>query len=264
MIVLDGPMGTELAARGVATPPSSWSAEAITTAPDVVRAIHAEYAENGAEVHRANTFRVQKRIFGEALEETAAQAVILAREGILRTRRAGRVAGSVAPVRDCYRPDLSPAALVARAEHRANVAALARAGVDLVICETFPHPVEACIAVEEATRAGLETWLALTAGPEGELMSPESMERAARDGAAAGASAVLVNCTAAERTLAYVERLARIGLPFGAYGNAFGAQSVTPERYAELARAWLAAGATLVGACCGAGPAHVAALAALS
>src|SRR5690606_31996784 len=100
-------------------------------------------------------------------------------------------------------------------------------------------------------------------GPDGALMAPEAMERAARDCVAAGASAVLVNCTAADRTLPYVERLARVGVPFGAYANA-GVDCrarPTPEEYAAIARTWSAAGASIVGACCGCGPEHVAALA---
>ena len=67
-------------------------------------------------------------------------------------------------------------------------------------------------------------------------------------------------------------------LPLGAYANAFPPQradaaanqdlleirpDLTPARYLEFARAWVDAGATLVGGCCGIGPEHVAALGAL-
>lgn len=253
MILLDGPMGTELARRGVATPAPGWSACALETRPEVVEAIHRDYAV--ADVHRANTFRTQRRIFPETYELLAARAIALA-------RTAGkRVAGSLAPVMDCYRPDLSPSADVARAEHAANVATLR--GCDLVLCETFPNPAEARVAVEAAVETGLPVWIALTAGPDGSLMTPEAMERAARDCVAAGASAVLVNCVAADRTLPYVKRLASAGVPFGAYANA-GVDwnaAPSPEAYAEIARSWIDVGATIVGACCGCGPAHVTALA---
>jgi S-methylmethionine-dependent homocysteine/selenocysteine methylase len=79
---------------------------------------------------------------------------------------------------------------------------------------------------------------------------------------------VLVNCTPAARTIEYVERLAAIGVPFGAYANAgaaeegigWGETAEGPSRYAGYAEAWVRAGATLVGGCCGTGPAHVRAL----
>ncbi len=264
-ILLDGPMGTELHARGVPTPEPGWSAHALETAPDVVRAIHADYVRAGAMVHRTNTFRTQPRIFADRWSSLVREAVRLAREAGVP-----KLAGSIAPIEDCYRPDLSPPAVEARAGHGALARALAGAGVDLLVCETFPHAGEAVVAVEEAVKTGLETWAALTAGPDGSLMSPEAMERAARDCVSAGARAVLVCCTGANVTIRYVDRLARVGVPFGAYANAgdpadglgWGAAGAA-ERYAELARTWLDAGATIVGACCGTSPAHVAELARL-
>ena len=259
IVLLDGPMGTELGARGVPLPSPAWSAEALRTHPKVVGAIHQEYADAGAKVHRTNTFRTQPRIYGQAYRALVHTAVKLAK------RAGGRIAGSMAPVEDCYRPDLSPPEPVARACHRAMATALADEGCDLLVCETFPHAVEARIAVEEAVATGTETWAALTAGPDASLMTPSAMRAAARGCVDAGAHAVLVACTDAESTLAYVEQLADLGVAFGAYANAgMPAEAMSPERYVELARAWKAAGATILGACCGTGPAHVRALAASS
>jgi S-methylmethionine-dependent homocysteine/selenocysteine methylase len=263
--ILDGPLGTELAARGVPTPLPGWSAHALDTAPDVVRAIHADYAAAGATLHTANTFRTTERVLGERWTELARRAVLLAREAL---PAGARLAGSIAPLADCYRPDLSPAE--PRAEHRALARELAAAGSDLLLCETFPHAGEARVAVEEAVATGLPTWVAFTAGPDADLMTPDAMRAAARDAILAGASAVLVNCVGTAHIGAYVEALAGLGVPFGAYANAgvvdpvmgWRAAREDPTRYAERAAAWVAAGATLVGSCCGTGPPHTAALAA--
>jgi S-methylmethionine-dependent homocysteine/selenocysteine methylase len=265
-VVLDGPMGTELARRGVATPLPSWSAHALDAAPGVVAAIHRDYAAAGATVHTANTFRTKRRSVGARWEELARHAVRLARDAVPPGQR---VAGSIAPLEDCYRPDLSLGA-ASRDEHRELARVLADAGVDVLLCETFPSPVEARVAVEEAARTGVETWAALTAGPDATLMTPEAMADAARACVAAGARAVLVNCTPAALTRTYVERLAGLGVPFGAYANAGredgGIGWNAPDGshayavYAALARTWLDAGATLVGGCCGTGPEHVSAL----
>src|SRR5688500_8006627 len=95
VIVLDGPMGTELAARGVPVPPPGWSAYALRSRPELVTEIHAAYARAGATVHRANTFRVQARLFpGDEHDALCASAVELARVAA----GSGRVAGSMAPV----------------------------------------------------------------------------------------------------------------------------------------------------------------------
>lgn len=195
----------------------------------------------------------------------------LARDSVVTGHR---VAGSIAPLEDCYRPDLSPG-WDAFSEHVELADVLADAGCDLLLCETFPNADEAISAVSAARCAGIETWLALTAGPDGALMTPDQMAVAARRGVDEGASVVLVNCTPAHDTLRFVESLAdaSLGVPIGAYANAGSADdeigwnaSTQPgaQAYAVLAQQWINAGATLVGSCCGTTPEHVRAIAALS
>jgi len=167
----------------------------------------------------------------------------------------------MAPLEDCYRPDLSPED--PRPEHRELARVLADAGVDLLLCEAFPHAGEGLVALEEAVATGLPAWIAFTAGPEGELMTPREMGAAGQEAARRGAAAVLVNCVAAEKTLAYVEDLLEAGVPVGAYANAGAEWGAPVEAYIAHARQWVAAGAMIVGSCCGTGPAHVAALSAL-
>jgi len=254
LVVLDGPMGTELARRGVALPAPAWSAVALDVAPELVAAIHRDYVTAGATVHTANTFRTKRRSVGARWEELARRAVRIAREAVGSLR----VAGSIAPLEDCYRPDLSPG-LASREEHREMARVLADEGVDVLLCETFPEPTEAVVAVEEAARTGVETWAALLP------TTPASLRDTARMCIAAGARVVLVNCVAARDTRRFVEALADLGVPFGAYANAgWGADAAAgASEYEALARQWIDAGATVVGGCCGTGPAHIARLAAL-
>jgi len=262
---LDGPMGTELAARGVATPLPTWSAGAVVSAPEAVVAIHRDYAAAGATVHTTNTFRTRETDVGERWRELTLAAVALAREGA----SGGRVAGSIAPVADCYRPDLSPGEGAFDA-HAAMAAALVEGGVDLILCETFPAVDEAVAAVRAARAAGAaHVWGSLTAGPEADLLTPAELAGGAERLAAAGASVVLANCIPAPKMGAYLRELGSVGVPFGAYGNAGSADDAIgwstdhgfgPERYAALAEGWAELGATVLGGCCGTGPAHLAAL----
>lgn len=263
LTILDGPIGSLLPARGVAAPEPLWSAAALESAPDVVAGLHRAYASAGACVHTANTFRTRERQVGPAWERLTRLAVGIARASVPAGHR---VAGSLAPLEDCYRPDLSPRD--PRPEHRAMARALAAAGVDLILCETFPHTGEALVAVTEAAATGLPVWVSFTAGPDGSLLTPARMAEAARSAIDAGARAVLVNCTAAELTLPYVEALvnaAPSGVPVGAYANAGGSFGADDDgavrRYVEHARTWALAGAAIVGSCCGTGPRHIAALA---
>jgi S-methylmethionine-dependent homocysteine/selenocysteine methylase len=254
MILLDGALGTELARRGVPTPEPAWSAAAIRTHPHVIRSIHADYAAAGATVHTAATFRTRPDDVGPEWAALAAEAVALARSAVPAGHR---VAGSLAPIRDCWHPEWSPAD--PRPAQDALARVLAAAGCDLVLCETHANPHEAIAAVEAGVATGLPTWLALTAGWRGDLLDPAAMARIAADAVRRGAAAVLVNCVPAERAAAWVERVADAGAPFGVYANALD-PAIGPRRYADLAAGWIDAGATIVGGCCGTGPEHLSAL----
>lgn len=259
-------MGTQLNAHGLETPPPLWSAAALRSHPALVASLHRAYAAAGAQVHTANTFRTRRRSAGTEWHALAEKAVRIARASLPPS---STLAGSIAPLEDCYRPDLSPPE--SRAEHAELAQALAALGCDLLLCETFPHIGEGLAAVEAAVDTGLPVWAAFTAGYRADLLIPEELARAARLAEERGAVAVLVNCVPASQTLRYVRALADSGVqvPFGAYANAghpteglgWARTDDGPERYAELAAEWVDAGATLIGSCCGTGPETIAALA---
>ncbi len=265
-MILDGPLGTELEARGVPTPLPGWSAHALETHPEVVAEIHRDYAAAGATVHTTNTFRTRPSVFGDRWSDLARQAVRLTRDAVPASHR---VAGSIAPLEDCYRPDLSPADTdpdSVRAQHGALARVLAEEGCDILLVETFPHLVEARIALEEAVATGVETWISWTPGPNGDLLTVEQVEQAAAQAINLGARGMLVNCLPVQSALSFVETLLRARaaheVAVGAYANTgcvddttgWTTNPIDPGRYAEFARTWLSAGATIVGGCCGTGP----------
>ncbi|MCX7808377.1 MAG: homocysteine S-methyltransferase family protein [Deltaproteobacteria bacterium] len=271
--ILDGPMGTELARRGVPTPLPAWSALANGDAPHVVAAIHRDYAEAGATIHTANTFRTKARQVGDRWRELSAQAIAIAR-GVLPQGHV--VVASIAPLEDCYSPWLSPAEddpLACKAEHAEFASWLAAQGVDCLLVETMPHPLEALLALEAAVSTGLPSWLALTPGPDGSLLSPVELAQCAEEGVRRGAQAIFVNCVAFDRALPYVEALSEVGarhnVPIGVYANAghpdqsvgWQALDTDPELAATLylqhATEWISAGASIVGGCCGTGVPHI-------
>jgi S-methylmethionine-dependent homocysteine/selenocysteine methylase len=269
VVVLDGPMGTELVRRLVPASSRAWSAGALDVAPDVVASVHRDYAAAGAVVHTANTFRTKRRSVGESWAILARRAVRIARDSVPHPQR---IAGAISPLEDCYRPDLSPGE-ASSGEHAELARELVAAGADLLLCETFAHAAEAMAAVRESVRTEIETWVALTAGPDASLMTPQAMRDAAHACVGEGARVVLVNCTPATQTLRYLVALSGLGVPFGAYANAgsegdgigWSADSRDGStKYALLARTWLDAGATVIGGCCGTGPAHIAALSGLA
>lgn len=266
--LLDGPIGTQLNHRGVATDLPLWSAAAIDSAPQTIADIHRHYAGAGATVHTANTFRTKRRNLGDRWHEWTARAVELARQSVPADHR---IAGSISPLMDCYRPDLSPPPSVCESEHAEMAAYLADLRCNVLLCETFPSAAEAVIAVRAAVQTGVETWAALTAGPDADLMTRAQMADAARRVIDVGAAAVLVNCTPANKTLPLVIAMVQVAgdVPVGAYANAGHADdrvgwmtdpSLGASTYAAFAKQWIEAGATIIGGCCGTGPQHIAAI----
>ena len=269
MIVLDGATGTELGRRGVNTRGPLFSAEALLTESGLqaLRSVHGEYVRAGAQVITAATFRTNPGQAGARWRELTALAVRIARES------GALVAGSMAPVADCYRPELRPEAAAARQAHGEMARALAGAGCDLLLVETVVAADEGLAAVAAAAQTGRPVWVAALAMADGRMRSGDDLAAFFRDARAAGAAAALINCVPVAGVDAGLEAAAASGLPFGAYAHmgevdeasGWAATPVlSPAEYAAQAARWLERGATIVGGCCGTTAAHIAALSALS
>ncbi|HRY45316.1 MAG TPA: homocysteine S-methyltransferase family protein [Thermoanaerobaculia bacterium] len=273
LLLLDAALGTELARRGAPSAPPLWSARAVLERPDLVLAVHRENVAAGAHVLTAGTFRTQPALLEAAAREATRRAVALAREAA--SERPGvLVAGSLAPVADCWRPDLVPPDAELARLHALHAGALAEAGADLLLLETFGTAREWLEAARAAAATGLAVVACATTREDGALLSGEPLGEAARALLALPAppAALGVNCVPARRLAASLDLLAAAapGVPLAAYGNtglpideatgAF-AEPISPEEYAAVAERWLSLGARLVGGCCGTGAGHVAALA---
>jgi len=271
-LLLDGATGTELQRRGVDTGLPLWSARALTAAPDVLARIHRDHVEAGAEVLTANTFRTHRRNLqhagmGDRARELTSLAVEVAREAFLEVDSDGWVAGSVAPLEDCYSPELVPADAALEAEHAEMVRNLVDAGVDLLLVETMNTVREALAAGRAAVATGLPTAIGLVCGRNARLLSGEPLGRAVAALAALEPDLVVVNCTPTPDLAGCLDAARQVtDIPLGAYGNVgyaddetgwVNTDSVDPDAYSAYAATWLDAGVRLVGGCCGTGPAHV-------
>jgi len=278
LIVLDGATGTELTRRGVPTPLPLWSAQALLDAPDTIRAIHEEYVAAGADIITANTFRATPRTLAKAgrageAERLVELAVGLAREAAVRTRGARDVlvAGALAPLEDCYRPDLAPEPPVAEREHAEQAVRLARQGVDLILIETMNSSAEAKAALRGAKAAGVPVLVSFICKSAREIWNGELLADAVAAVETFKPDAILVNCVAPGTVADCLGEMSRATrLPLGCYPNAGEPNMAegtwrfdpewTPERFAEAAAGWVARGAQIVGGCCGVGPDHIRAL----
>lgn len=284
MLLLDGGTGRELKRVGAPFRQPEWSALALIEAPHFVAHVHESYVAAGADVITTNTYAVVPFHIGAARfaargAELAALAGSIARQVADAAPRRVAVAGSLPPVCGSYRPDLVDIA-AARPILAVLVAALAP-HVDHWLAETLSSLSEAELVGELTAGSGKPLWLSFTLddthpGAVAQLRSGERVADAARLAQRLGASAILFNCSQPE-VMADAVRAARAtgDLAIGVYANAFPPQpeeaeanavlldiraDLDPAGYAAFAQAWRAAGATIVGGCCGIGPEHIAAL----
>jgi S-methylmethionine-dependent homocysteine/selenocysteine methylase len=270
-LLLDGATGTELERRGAKSTLPLWSAHALLHDPALVGRIHADYVAAGAELLTANTFRTQRRTLerdgvGEQAAALTARAVALARTAAARGDQSVQVLGSAPPLEDCFRPDLVPDEASLAREHGEHAANLAAAGVDAILLETMNTIREALAALRAARATRLPVLVSFVCWDGPRLLSGEMLREAVGAVRAEQPAAVLANCLPPSNVGACLAVLAEGGLPFGAYAN-LGApldergrersEECAPERFAAHAASWLAAGATLVGGCCGTTPAHI-------
>ena len=271
--VLDGATGTELERRGVRTNLPLWSAAAVHENPDLLLQIHADYVAAGADILTACTFRTSRYTLsklGRAREALclSRDAVEIARLARCSSTRRVLIAGSIAPLEDCYHPELTQPLPVLEREHAAHAEALAAAGVDLLLAETMPTAVEAVTAARAAANTGLPFAVSLLPGADATLFDGSPLADVVDDVAQLSPALICVNCGPVSWCDAALETLARSGVSFGLYAN-----SGTPARslggipepldvgqYAERASSWFDRGARVVGGCCGTRPAHIAAL----
>jgi S-methylmethionine-dependent homocysteine/selenocysteine methylase len=180
------------------------------------------------------------------------------------------VLGSDPPLEDCYRPDLVPQEAALASEHAEHCQNLAAAGVDAILCETFNCVREARAAARAASATGLPVLVSFVCWQGATLLSGEPLSAAIEAVRVLRPAALLVNCLPPANVTACLAVLASSGLPFGCYANLGAPEDVTgfrrsdelsPEDFADCAARWLAAGARLVGGCCGTTPEHIRAIA---
>lgn len=276
VILLDGAMGTELFRRGIETRLPCWSAHALIEKPDLVREVHEEYILAGAEIITTNTFRTSFRTlakegFGDQSKRLTDLAVDLAMQA---RERAGKksiwIAGSVGPLEDCYRPELTPAPEIAAKEHREMIDWLSQAGVDLILIETMNSIEEAAAAAQAASRSGLPFFVSWVCGSEGMILNGQNVEDGVRILHAYQPAAFLINCTPPEDTAFPLMKLLKTSaVPVGAYANigrpepVFGWEfnsEAHASDYVLYASDWVKLGARIIGGCCGTTPEYIHAL----
>src|SRR5450631_973890 len=278
-ILADGAMGTVLYSRGVFI--NRCFDELNLSDPAMILSVHEEYLQAGAEILETNTFganrfRLARHGLSAKVAEINAAGVKLAKQAVahLKEKQAGEawVAGSVGPLGVRLEPLGKTGLDEARAAFAEQIKALAEAGVDLLIIETMPalnEAREALLAAAE-TAPELPVLVMVTVDDESNCLDGSSPQHAAALLTELGAGAIGVNCSTGPTTvLTAIEAMrSATTLPLAAMPNAGMPRAVegrniylcSPEYMASFARKAIAAGAQVVGGCCGTTPNHIRAM----
>jgi 5-methyltetrahydrofolate--homocysteine methyltransferase len=280
LIIFDGAYGSTLSSMGL--PDAAWDGrpgctEVLNlTSPDAVRGLHRAYLDAGAMALETNTFGGSRVVLGEyglgdRVAEINAAAVRIAKEAI--GGEPGRyVVGSVGPTTKL--PSLGHIERGALyAAMREQIEALVGAGADAVIVETCQDMWQSKIAVVaafdalEALKIDVPILLSVTLEAAGTMLVGSSIEAVVATFAPYPLFSLGLNCALGPAQMApHVETLCRTwpgrvsvmpnaGLPEVRDGKTF--YPLAPDELARRLRAFVEMGVSIVGGCCGTGPAHI-------
>jgi len=269
-VLCDGAMGTLLYAKGIFINRSY--DELNLSQPDLIRGIHHDYLQAGAEIIETNTFGANS--FRLARHSLADKVRDINRMGARLAREAAKsfdvwVAGSVGPLGTRIEPLGKTSFQEARDSFREQIETLAESGVDLLILETFGYleEIHQAILAAKDVSPSLPIVAQVTIDEDGNCLDGSDAETFVPKLEEWGADVIGCNCSVGPvAMLDAMERVrAATSLPIAAQPNAGIPRSVegrniylcSPEYMASYARKFVAAGVRLVGGCCGTTPEHI-------
>jgi methionine synthase / methylenetetrahydrofolate reductase(NADPH) len=270
-LLVDGAMGSLLYERGVLHTRSY--DELNLSQPDLIRTVHHDYVQAGADLLETNTFGANR--IALARHGLAEQAADINRRAVELARSAAGdrayVAGAVGPTGVKFGIASANERKLARFALAEQIDTLVLAGVDAICLETFQSILEIETAIQVAKERGPRVPVIAMmvfdqeAKSDGGLGPAEIADRMI----AAGADVVGANCRVGPAELYQVAvGMVGRGKPVIAEPNAGLPATIegrtlyvaNPEHFGVFARRMLKSGVRLIGGCCGTTPEHTRAM----
>jgi len=279
-ILLDGGFGRELEKNNVDISASLWSGNAFYGHLDIIKKIHRDFIEAGADVITSNTYALTNYYLSKANKEKDQIGLLntayrLAREAIEESGKKVYLAASIPPLSESYRSDLVDEKKLFKEYYELVKCALEN-NVDIILGETFSTKAEAKALLEVCRGIKKDLWISFTVNEDGNLRSDELLEEAAYNCLENDAQAVLVNCASVSNILKSIEKFKKLSesgyFIYGAYANKFYEirkdfvledglniieKDLTKEIYAQEVKKWFDLGVKIVGGCCGIGSEYI-------
>ena len=273
-VLADGAIGTNLFAKGLETgdAPELWNCDQ----PDKISELLHEFIEAGADIlltnsFGANRFRLALHQADNRVAELNAAAVRLAKKAAATSDRTILVAGDIGPTGELFAPLGALTKDDAVAAFTEQATALAEAGADLLWIETMSSLEEVEAAIIAAKSTGLPVVTTMTFDTAGRTMMGITPADFVAHTATLEVDAVGANCgigpaelldsillMAETETSQILIAKGNCGIPSYVEGEIH--YHGTPELMADYALCARAAGARIIGGCCGTTPAHLAAM----
>ena len=285
MIILDGSMGNELLKRTNKQSSGLWSAQFLIDSPNLVKDVHQAYVDVGAQVITTNTYStipsyLKKENKTNLMKDLTRRAGAIAREVADVNNQEILVAGSLPPLDESYRPDLVPNEKESIPIYEELIDEL-NSFVDIFLCETVSSIAETSNvlkALKNKAKQDKKIWLSWTLieDKSGRLRSKETIEDALQFAESFNPDAYLFNCTDPIAITEGIKKLSNLtDKPIGCYPNVFGVpfdwtldnnvevdpRNLSIEQFVEYKNLWNDLGASIIGGCCGLGPAYIKAIA---
>jgi len=277
-LILDSALGTELENRGEYLPSyktSNWSAYSLIYNPEVIKQIHIDNIEAGADVITTSNYQATPELLkrepsAPPYEDLAKRALELCKEAIIKTGTNTKIAGCYPPIHVTFRPDLSSKEKDLRKFYE-TLGSIYTKDVDIIICETMSSIYEGIIAASTAKNYSNNVWLSWTTRGNklNRLPSTELLDLAIQEALKIDVDCQLVNCVHANTASLAIEKLVK-EKKFGIYANSsiykknelegfisdseewhfHNHQPINANQYKDYVIDWIQKGASVVGGCC--------------
>ena len=271
-LIMDGAMGTELMRRGIELPLPLWSSMSNIDQFDQVMNIHKDYIDAGSDILTTNTFRTTPRTFikagysqneSEIISERCCNMAIEAAKHAVKKENT-LIAGSVAPLEDCYEPLHFPGKEIAKKEFQLIIDRIIRKGVDILLFETMGNYEEIESALQVSNHVDIQRWLSIVLKNKNSILDGTELQKVVELANKNKIDMVLINCTPVNIILEALDIF--LGYRKGKWGVYPNAGENMPTKDGEFVsklddesickaiQGYITLGASVVGSCCGSTP----------
>ena len=258
-ILMDGGMGSEFDRRGLASP-TTWSGGPMLTHPELVRDIHQDYIEAGAEIIITNTFSTGRDALEHGgLEHKVAEANRLGIEAAVQARRntgtedSVVIAASVSTMAPKAHAEVPVPYEKALETYREQLGELAKGGPDVAVGEMLVRISDTLAVIDAAAELGLPVWVGLSLVRDGDGLylgiqdrhGGETLQDAMDAIKDKDIATVFIMHTSVDDTAPGLEIVKKNWSgSFGAYahfpraGGPIPGQGIDPQQYLEYAKGW--------------------------